>query len=64
MTRRTGSKDYPKWMKREDVKLYFEEGWSAREIKERYSIIDRNRVNAWVRQYHTEREAMFEDKRG
>ena len=63
MTRRKGSKDYPKWMKREALKLYLEEGWSAREIMERYAVIDRNRISAWVRQYHTEGEAMFEDKR-
>lgn len=63
MTRRKGSKDYPKWMKREALKLYLEEGWSAREIMERYSIIDPNRVSAWARQYRTEGEAMFEDKR-
>ena len=64
MPRRKGSKDYPKWMKREAIKLYLEDGWSAREIMERYSIIDRNRISAWIRQYHTEGEAMFEDKRG
>lgn len=63
MTRRKGSKDYPKWMKREAIRLYHEEGVSAREIMERYSIIDRNRVSAWVRQYHIEGEVMFEDKR-
>jgi len=64
MTRRKGSKDYPKWMKREALQLYLEEGWSAREIMERYSIIDRNRISVWVRQYRVEGEAMFEDKRG
>jgi transposase-like protein len=63
MTRRKGSKDYPKWMKREAIKLYLEKGWSAREIMERYSIIDRNRVSVWVQQYRTEGAAMFEDKR-
>ena len=63
MTRRKGSKDYPKWMKREAIRLYLEEGVSAREIMERYAIIDRNRVSAWVRQYHIAGEVMFEDKR-
>jgi transposase-like protein len=63
MTRRKGSKDYPKWIKKEAIKLYLEEGVSAREIMERYTIIDPNRVSAWVRQYRAEGEAMFEDKR-
>ena len=63
MTRRKGSKDYPKWMKREALKLYLEEGWGAGEIRERFSIADRNRINAWVRQYRAEGEGMFEDKR-
>jgi len=63
MTRKTGSKDYPKWMKREAIKLYLEEGWSAGELLERYSIQDPNRISAWVRQYRVEGDAMFEDKR-
>ena len=63
MTRRKGSKDYPRWMKKEALKLYLEEGWSAREIMEQYSIIDRNRINAWARQYRLEGEVMFEAKR-
>jgi len=63
MARRKGSKDYPEWIKREAIKLYQEEGWSAGEIIDRYSIKDRNRINAWVRQYRTEGEAMFADKR-
>lgn len=63
MTRRKGSKDYPERIKREALKLYFEDGMSAREIRERYSIIDPNRVSAWARQYRVEGEAMFMDKR-
>ncbi len=63
MTSRQGSKDYPTRVKRESIRLYFEEGWSAREIMERYSISDRNRVGTWVRQYRAEGEAMFEEKR-
>ena len=63
MTRRKGSKDYPKWVKKESVRLYLEEGLSSREIMAQYSIRDRNRVSAWVRQYRAEGEAMFEEKR-
>ena len=63
MTRRKGSKDYPKWVKRESIRLYLEEGLSVGEIMERYSIRDRNRISVWARQYQAEGEAMFESKR-
>lgn len=63
MTRRKGSKDYPVWMKREGIRLYLEEGWSAAEILGRFSIADRNRISAWVRQYQAEGEEMFANKR-
>ena len=63
MTRRKGSKDYPKWIKREAIKQYLEEGCSAGEIIERYGIRDRNRISTWARQYEAEGEAMFADKR-
>jgi len=63
MTRRKGSRDYPEWMKREAIRLYQEEGWSVGEIIGQYSIRDRNRINAWVRQYRLEGEAMFAGKR-
>jgi len=63
MSRRKGSKDYPKWMKREALRLYLEERVPAGEILERFSIIDPNRISAWARQYQKEGEAMFADKR-
>lgn len=63
MSRKKGSKDYPKWMKREAIKLYLEEGVPAGEILERFSILDRNRISAWARQYRKEGEAMFSDRR-
>jgi transposase-like protein len=63
MTRRKGSKDYPVWMKREALRLYLEEGWSVSEILRRYAITDRNRINAWARQYQVEGEGMFANKR-
>lgn len=63
MSRRKGSKDYPKWMKREALRLYLEEGWPAGEIRQKFSILDPNRISAWARQYQKEGEAMFADKR-
>ncbi|MGB2955973.1 MAG: hypothetical protein WBB64_08405 [Anaerolineales bacterium] len=63
MSRRKGSKDYPKWMKREALRLYLEEGVPAGEILQQFSIIDPNRISAWARQYLKEGEAMFADRR-
>jgi transposase-like protein len=63
MTRRKGSKDYPEWMKRDAIRLYQAEGWSSRDICDKYGIVDQNRVSVWVRQYHTEGEGMFAGKR-
>jgi len=63
MTRRKGSKDYPNWMKRESLRLYLGEGLPAAEILHRFSIADRDRINAWVRQYQAEGERMFANKR-
>lgn len=63
MSRRKGSKDYPKWMKREALRLYLEERWPAGEIRQKFSILDPNRISAWARQYQKEGEAMFADKR-
>ena len=50
-------------MKREALKLYLEEGVPAREILQRFSIYDPNRISAWARQYRKEGEGMFADKR-
>jgi hypothetical protein len=49
MTRRIGSKDYPEWMKRDALRLNLEEGVPAGEIRQQFSIIDRNRISAWAR---------------
>ena len=50
-------------MKREALRLFLEEGVPAGEILQRFSIIDRNRISAWARQYQKEGEAMFADRR-
>jgi transposase-like protein len=63
MARRKGSKDYPKWVKREALRMYLEEGVPAGEILQKFSIIDPDRISAWARQYKKEGEAMFADKR-
>ena len=63
MSRRKGSKDYPELVKREALRLYLEEGVPVGEIQERFSILDRNRISAWARQYRKEGEAMFADRR-
>ena len=63
MTGRKGRKDYPKWVKKESVRLYLEEGRRSREFMALYSIRDRKRISAWVRQYRAEGQAMFEEER-
>ena len=63
MTRKKGSKDYPKWMKRKAIKEYLEEGLPYPEITERYDIRDPRRVKTWVGQYRKEGEGMFANKR-
>jgi transposase-like protein len=62
MSRRKGSKDYPEWVKREVLRLYLKEGVPVREIQQRFSILDRNRISAWARQYRKEGDVMFAEK--
>jgi len=63
MARRKGSKDYPEGVKREAIRLYLEEGWTTREIAERYAIRNYDQVSSWARKYKKEGEGMFANKR-
>ena len=63
MARKKGSKDYPVELKREALRLFFEEGWTKPEITEHLSIRDPKRVGHWLWQYRKEGEAMFSRKR-
>ena len=59
MSGRKGMKHYSESVKRETIKLYLEEGWSAEELQEKFDIYDRNRINRWVAKYREEGEGMF-----
>jgi transposase-like protein len=63
MARKKGSTDYPVGMKREAIRLFFEEGWTKAEITAHLAIRDPERVGNWLWRYRKEGEAMFSTKR-
>jgi transposase len=63
MARKKGSKDYPLEMRREAVRLFYEEGLSRGEITQRLGIRDPNRVKSCLRRYRREGAEFFVCKR-
>ena len=63
MARKKGRKDYPLELRREAIRLFYEEGLTRAEITKRLSIRDPNRVKNWLRRYRREGTAFFENKR-
>ena len=63
MARNKGSKDYPVEVKREAIRLFFEEGWTKADITEFLDIRDPRRVGNWLWRYRKEGEGMFFHKR-
>lgn len=63
MARKKGSKDYPVEVKREAIRLFFEEGWTQAEITKQLAIQDPNRVKNWIWRYRKVGEALFEPVR-
>ena len=63
MARKKGSKDYPLEVRREAIRLFYEEGLTRAEITQRLSIRDPNRVKNWLWRYRREGVAFFEGKR-
>ena len=59
MARKKGSTDYPVDMKREAIRLFFEEGWTKAEITAHPAIRDPERVGNWLWRYRKEGKAMF-----
>lgn len=57
-----GSKHYPRELKLEAVRLYYEAGKTRQEITELLGIRDRDRVKKWLRQYRQKGEAAFDKK--
>lgn len=63
MTRKKGSQDYPLAMRREAIRLFYEEGLTQAEITRQLGVRDPGRIKAWVRRYRREGESFFEGKR-
>ena len=64
MAGKKGMKDYPREVKLEAVRLFYEGGKSRKEIKEILGIRDVRRVDKWLQKYRQEGEAAFEKRRG
>lgn len=55
-------KTYTKELKREVVRLKMEEGWSYRQLRERFGIKSDAQIASWVEK--VQKEDSFEDQRG
>jgi len=53
-------KHYPKELKLEAIRMFFEEGMTRAEITEALSLRSAGRVKAWVRQYRREGIVAFD----
>ena len=63
MARKKVSKDYPLEMRREAVRLFYEESMTREEITKQLGIRDPNRVKNWMKQYRREGAEFFVSKR-
>lgn len=59
MSGKKGMKHYPKEVKLEAVRMFFEEGMTRTEITEELGLRRKGRVKAWVRQYRREGAVAF-----
>jgi len=64
MAGKKGMKHYPRELKLEAMRLFFEEGMPQKEIKETLGIHDIRRVKVWVRKYRREGKSAFDKKKG
>lgn len=64
MSGKKNMKQYPKWMKEQAIKMFYEEGKTRREITEHFGIIDKDRVKKWLRQYRKEGFESFSKPKG
>jgi transposase len=64
MPGKKGMKHYPKELKLEAVRLFFEEGMTRAEITEALGLRSAGRVKIWVRQYRREGIAAFNKPMG
>ena len=63
MAGKKGMKHYPRELKLEAMRLFFEEGIPQKEIKETLGINDIRRVKVWVRKYRREGKSAFDKKK-
>jgi transposase len=63
MSGKKGMVRYPREVKLETVRLFYEEGKTYAEITEQLAIRDPGRVKKWMRRYRQEGEQAFEKKR-
>ena len=63
MARKKGSKDYPLEMRREAIRLFYDEGLTRAEVTTHLGLRDPNRIKAWLKRYRREGEAFFENQR-
>lgn len=64
MAGKKGMKAYSREVKLEAMRLYFEEGWTQRQITEELRIRDPKRIETWVRLYRREGAAAFSKRIG
>ena len=63
MAGKKGMKQYPRELKLEAIRLFYEEGKTRAEITKALEIRDPDRVKIWLRKYRREGEAAFDKKR-
>lgn len=64
MARQKGRQDYPLEVKREAIRLFYEEQQTRAQITQALEIRDRGAVKRWVQQYRREGEAAWCKPRG
>lgn len=64
MAGKKGMKHYSREAKLEAMRLYYEEGWTQRQITKALGIRDPKRVKTWARMYRREGEAAFNKRVG
>ena len=62
MSGKKGMKPYPKAVKLEAIRLFYEEGLTRREIREKLGLT-KGRVKAWLRVYRREGDAGLQKSR-
>jgi transposase len=64
MAGKKGMKHYSREVKVEAIRLYFEEGWTQRQIADKLGVSSRKRIEGWVSQYRREGTAAFTRPKG